>query len=182
MAYHYTDQSRETEPNALPDVEVFEACADCAPNLIHSDDPSYRAEGCNARRLRWYYAHGSPGCLWDSDPIGPFDTEAEALTAAREAAGFCAHGIPDEVICEECPAPELWVLRETGPYGVENPRYYAHGDNPADPLDTAVWASEEGARLALAQIRIADRPGFIRGFTVVRLPDVDARRWGQSED
>jgi hypothetical protein len=37
--------------------------------------------------IGWYYAFGFPGCLWDGEPIGPFNSEAEALAAAREDAG-----------------------------------------------------------------------------------------------
>ncbi|GAG34660.1 unnamed protein product, partial [marine sediment metagenome] len=77
MTYHYTDQSRASDAHALPDVEVFEACAECGPNLIHSADPTYTAEGCAAENLGYFYASGSPGCLWDSDPIGPYATEEE---------------------------------------------------------------------------------------------------------
>ena len=32
----------------------------------------------------YFYAFGFPGCLWDSEPVGPFDTEAGAVEAARE--------------------------------------------------------------------------------------------------
>ena len=85
MPYHYTDPSREADPHALPNVEVFASCADCGPNLIHDcGDPTYTEEGCEAKSEAYFYAFGFPGCLWDSDPIGPFDTEAEALADARE--------------------------------------------------------------------------------------------------
>jgi len=125
MSYHYTDASREFEPTALPDVEIF--CADwlncdlcermyvcpCGqgpailcphhgpvttfpyPDIINGgreilgqcecgetiDDGTDAGKG-------YFYAFGFPGCLWDSDPVGPFDTEAEALQNARESAGF----------------------------------------------------------------------------------------------
>jgi hypothetical protein len=80
MSYHYTNQSRETEPTALPDVEVF-------------DSRDYPTED-ECEYPRWpdgegfYYAFGFPGCMWDSEPVGPFETEAEALQDARENAGF----------------------------------------------------------------------------------------------
>lgn len=32
----------------------------------------------------------------------PLETEQEALTAAREAAGFCEHGVSDEEVCGDC--------------------------------------------------------------------------------
>lgn len=39
-------------------------------------DPWYQAEG-------WYYRSCFPGCLPDSEPIGPFASEEEALEDAR---------------------------------------------------------------------------------------------------
>lgn len=31
----------------------------------------------------WYWAAGFPGCLWDGDPQGPFESEEEAIMNAR---------------------------------------------------------------------------------------------------
>jgi len=68
----------------LPDVEVWKT----------SDPVPVRLPDIGPKELEWYtdpgfyYAYGFPGCLWDSDPVGPFDTEEEALEAAREAAGM----------------------------------------------------------------------------------------------
>lgn len=33
---------------------------------------------------QWWWAAGFPGCLHDSDPSGPFETEEEAITDAQE--------------------------------------------------------------------------------------------------
>jgi hypothetical protein len=68
----YSDPSRESDPHALPDVEVF------YHNACPINDPmaSYEAG--------WYYWYCFPGCMPDSDPIGPFATEAEALAAAQD--------------------------------------------------------------------------------------------------
>lgn len=33
----------------------------------------------------WYWWACFPGCLPDGDPVGPFDTEEEALADARES-------------------------------------------------------------------------------------------------
>ena len=83
MAYEYSDENRASEPMALPDVEVFEhekglcdiACCLCCKN----------EQGHIVNLLGgFYYAYGFPGCLWDSDPVGPFDSYKEALEAARE--------------------------------------------------------------------------------------------------
>jgi hypothetical protein len=60
MSYHYSNPTRENDPHALPDVEVF------------NEGP------------QWFYAFGFPGCLWDSDPVGPFGSESEALADAVE--------------------------------------------------------------------------------------------------
>lgn len=30
----------------------------------------------------WYFAAGFPGCLWDSDPVGPFTSSREARDEA----------------------------------------------------------------------------------------------------
>ena len=79
MTQAYSDPDRESDPYSLPDVEVFYAEA----GEIESDDPF--AEG-DDRFLPagWYWWTCLPGCLPDSDPSGPFDTEAEALAAAQD--------------------------------------------------------------------------------------------------
>jgi len=73
----YVDPKRELDPYALPDVEVFEVPADYD---LEPDESGPYEPG-------WYYWYCSPGCLPDSDPYGPFGTEAEALEDAREQAG-----------------------------------------------------------------------------------------------
>ncbi len=87
MAYHYTDESRASDPHALPDVEIFHST--CYPaqreNGKDDDDPRPRfGKGFEKpNETGFYYAYGFPGCLWDSDPVGPFTTEAAALETAR---------------------------------------------------------------------------------------------------
>lgn len=74
----YSNPSRASDPYALPDVEVFYVRrAD-----VEAQDSPFPEPG-------WYWWACFPGCLPDGDPIGPFDTEAEALADARE-------GIEDE--------------------------------------------------------------------------------------
>ena len=83
MPYFYTDPNRESDPHALPDVEVFQTDERGYVNgepFVLPHEPGERAYGV---RNGWFYAYGFPGCLWDSDPIGPFDTEEEALAEAR---------------------------------------------------------------------------------------------------
>ena len=84
MSYHYTDQSRESDPRALPDVEVFYQTESADK---WTAQPGGKLTG-EKDSPGFYYAYGFQGQLWCNDPVGPFDTEAEALTAAREAAGF----------------------------------------------------------------------------------------------
>ena len=72
MSQIYSVPSREEDKYALPDVEVFQSPEDY--DLGMSSPPL--DDG-------WYYWHCFPGCLPDSDPIGPFDTEAEAIEEAQ---------------------------------------------------------------------------------------------------
>lgn len=104
MPYQYSDPSREAAPHALPDVEVFgpDCWADCPSCSVTMLNETWNAGGCpdcgvanddhhasvDNPRQGYGYAFGLPGCLWDSDPVGPFETEAEALAAAREQGGF----------------------------------------------------------------------------------------------
>lgn len=71
MSQAYSDPKRESDPYALPDVEVW-----------HSDD--YPTENGKLVETGWYYWPCFPGCIPDGDPIGPFETEEEALADARE--------------------------------------------------------------------------------------------------
>lgn len=185
MPYHYLSPKRESDPHALPDVEIFcgrpMKCRSCGtggfmPDGAQECEMTLAAECCADASMRvtdtqlaWGYAFGFPGCLWDGDPVGPFDSEAEALIAAREAAGLCPHGIEDDEICEECPAPELWVWKL-------GPDRYATAMGIRSTTERAMaWTSEEKARESAARMAFCD------GGFPVRLSDVDARRWGRSD-
>ena len=78
MTQAYSDPSRESDPHALPDLEVFYMGEkDMEPDTVWQwGDGSFREPG-------WYWWSCFPGCLPDSDPEGPFSSEAEALDAAR---------------------------------------------------------------------------------------------------
>jgi hypothetical protein len=76
MAQYYSDPSRETDPHSLPDLEVFYACEDELSVGDGSDDRNYPAG--------WYWWACFPGCMPDSDPMGPFDSLESALADARE--------------------------------------------------------------------------------------------------
>lgn len=102
MSQHYSDPSRESNPHALPDVETF--------RLTREDVLNATADTWIAERLTeleyapdaadqlvgWYYWHCFPGCLPDSDPIGPFASEDEALADARMNAYDCEHDYDDD--------------------------------------------------------------------------------------
>jgi hypothetical protein len=66
----YSDPTRENDPHALPDVEIFEV-----------DGGSH--DGTLTPGM-WYYWFCFPGCLPDSDPFGPYDTQAAAIAAVRD--------------------------------------------------------------------------------------------------
>jgi hypothetical protein len=81
----YSDPKRADDPHALPDIEVFYHNGKwspgewCAPGTWDGDD-SNTTEGAPKG---WYWWSCFPGCLPDSEPLGPFTTEAKALSHAR---------------------------------------------------------------------------------------------------
>jgi hypothetical protein len=82
MAQFYLDPSRESEVHVLPDAEVFYMSVgdiqDAGTDSVwYDDDGDWRESG-------WYWWPCFPGCLPDSDPSGPFDTEELAIADARE--------------------------------------------------------------------------------------------------
>ena len=80
MAQVYSDTSRADDKWSLPDAEVFHReLWENTPNTIFFDD--IHLEPFPAGFYYWYCL---PGCLPDSSPIGPFETEAEAIEALRE--------------------------------------------------------------------------------------------------
>ena len=80
MTRIYSDPSREEETFSLPDIEVFHhdgkrvADGDCWANEDGEPLPA-----------GWYWWTCFPGCLPDSDPRGPFDSEEEAISDAQDA-------------------------------------------------------------------------------------------------
>lgn len=72
----YSCKARENDPHALPNIEVFYFADECP----HGD------QDCACMEPGWYWWVCFPGCLPDSEPEGPFDSEAAAMAAAREAA------------------------------------------------------------------------------------------------
>jgi hypothetical protein len=66
----YSDPSRADETYSLPDIEIFYA------DDILDDDGETMPAG-------YYWWVCLPGCMPDSDPHGPFETEQEALEDAQ---------------------------------------------------------------------------------------------------
>jgi len=89
MSQHYSDPERESDPHALPDVEIFyrtetEIANDARLNgKLDANNPWCDGDG-EPLGAGWFYWYCFPGCLPDSDPIGPFGSEAEALADAQE--------------------------------------------------------------------------------------------------
>jgi hypothetical protein len=77
MAQAYSDPTRADDPHALPNIEVFHV-TEAVSTLMETCfvDP------CPGPG--WYWWPCFPGCLPDSDPMGPFGTEAEALADAQD--------------------------------------------------------------------------------------------------
>ncbi len=77
MSQHYSNPNREDDKWSLPDVEVFYRTRAENREYGYSDgDGEPMPKG-------WYWWTCLPGCMPDSDPFGPFATEAEALADAR---------------------------------------------------------------------------------------------------
>ena len=80
MTQHYSDPARETDPHALPDVEVFHV----APARV--DARGYCHEPAVDLPPGWYWQACFPGCLPDGEPVGPFNSEQAALEDAQGGA------------------------------------------------------------------------------------------------
>lgn len=105
MSQHYSDPRRESDPHALPDLEVFQLTAHEVAQTMEDEiheltkRHEFRLANMNGRSRErlldaiveeygveggWFYQYCFPGCMPDSDPIGPFESEAEALEDARK--------------------------------------------------------------------------------------------------
>lgn len=78
MSQAYSKPERESDPQALPDLEVF--------RISESDAKDFSGEDDEPREPGWYYWYCFPGCMPDSDPYGPYSSEQAALTAAQDEA------------------------------------------------------------------------------------------------
>lgn len=93
----YSDPRRETNPTALPDCEVFHLtqqdfmagtipaglCCDLA-NAMKSGSGMFTEAAALAG---WYWWSCFPGCMPDSDPNGPHETEQAAIASAQQIGG-----------------------------------------------------------------------------------------------
>lgn len=86
----YSNPERENDPHALPDIEIFhhthakrELCALNAGHKAELYGECITDDEGDCLGSGWYYWYCLPGCLPDSEPIGPFSTEIEALADAQ---------------------------------------------------------------------------------------------------
>ena len=102
----YSDPTRETDPHALPDLEIFQLTADeVAASGMYEDEQyeymkrhEFRLASMNSRDRQamldamvdelgieggWFYWYCFPGCLPDSPPFGPFDSPETAIFQAE---------------------------------------------------------------------------------------------------
>jgi len=79
MTQAYSDPKRASDPYALPDVEIFfhDGKRWAEDDVWADDDGEPLPQG-------WYWWPCFPGCLPDGEPIGPFETEADALADAQD--------------------------------------------------------------------------------------------------
>lgn len=73
----YIDPSRENDKWSLPDGEVF-----------YAEEGDWQVDAGDGDSVNndagWYWWCCLPGCMPDSEPTGPYDTEEEAIAEARE--------------------------------------------------------------------------------------------------
>ena len=103
----YSDPTRETDPHALPDLEIFQLTAfEVAESEMYEEEQyeylkRYPLATMNSRDRDnmleamvdelgieggWYYWFCFPGCLPDSSPFGPFDSAEAAIFQAEATA------------------------------------------------------------------------------------------------
>ena len=78
----YSDPKRESDPHALPDVEVFYDDEDRPP--WGGEPRNFDSQG-RPVAAGWYWWSCFTGCL-PAEPVGPFATQAEALADAQKGA------------------------------------------------------------------------------------------------
>src|SRR5438445_7969082 len=107
MTQAYSNPDRESDPHALPDLEIFQMtaqeCAERDEDLVNEymKRREFRLAGISSRDREhmldaiveekgitggWFYWYCFPGCMPDSEPVGPYASHDEAKTAAQEDA------------------------------------------------------------------------------------------------
>jgi hypothetical protein len=103
MSFHYVDESRAADPTYLPSIQTWQAdvlevqCPRCGDYLAPRTDADNSTDafclGCSnavpavlTGNRGWFFWYCFPGCMADSEPCGPYDSESAALDAAREGA------------------------------------------------------------------------------------------------
>ncbi len=105
--YAYSNPWNELDPHAIPDLTIFELTAEEACELYEDEVSDYMAcfefrlaPMCSKTREKmyatmieelsikggWFYQYCFPGCLPDSDPVGPFASPQLAEKAAQDEA------------------------------------------------------------------------------------------------
>ena len=76
----YSDPTRADDPMTLSDIEVFHRDeAENTPDTVFWNEDDAEPYGTG-----WYWWTCFPGCLPDSEPFGPYATEAAAIEAAQD--------------------------------------------------------------------------------------------------
>lgn len=95
MSRAYSHPERADDRWSLPDVEIFYMSATdfmqadegtWMDELMKENTDRYADDPTDNREIAeefagWYYWYYLPGCLPDSDPVGPFKTEQKAYEA-----------------------------------------------------------------------------------------------------
>ena len=105
MSQFYSNPEHEDDACSLPDAEVFQLTArevaERDDDLIHQymKRHEFRLAAMNSRVREamfeamveeegiaggWFYWYSLPGCMPDSDPIGPYETRNAAVEACRD--------------------------------------------------------------------------------------------------
>jgi hypothetical protein len=105
MPHIYSDTTKQNDTYSLPDVEVFQLTAAEAAEMDdelvyeYSKRHEFRLAGLNTKcranmmdaiieengiKGGWFYWFCFPGCMPDSQAMGPYDSYQEAVKAARE--------------------------------------------------------------------------------------------------
>ena len=84
MPFHHHNPEREGNAYALPNVETFYHTESDGPDCWYSPGIWDDCDPDACAPAGWYYWFCFPGCMPDSDPRGPYQTEQEAIEAARD--------------------------------------------------------------------------------------------------